>query len=310
METKNFQSIRKVLSLLIASTCASLKTKDPFYPCQSATSANKMFTVCCSNISGKRVKTAFERNKIYHIDQFIFHLEKNKDKNIPANVIGNHSIGKIAIYCPGKNSPLRVDSEAFSLTKSVTDTLNISNCNLQYLNWSFLKGFSNLSSLYIVANSSNLHQRFYTLPTRTLLKLEVFSLDSVLGLNGFNRTCLKFPAPPPKGLTDFTIENCYDMGTAALQNLLTKWVTPTSVETLIYLSLSNNSLTSIPAEVSKYQLGGLKISGNLQPLTIQSRALNVIGTYPYFRFFEPSIILSDSKITSISPGGIQGKSTA
>ncbi len=254
-----------MLALFVDSTAGISKAKDPFYPCQSSTSTDGILSVLCNNITGKRVRTAFERSKIYRIDQFVFKLENNKDQNIPANVIGNHSIGKITIHCPGKNSPLRVDSAAFSLTKLATKSLTISNCNLKYLDWSFLKGFSYLSSLNIVANSSNLHQRFYTLPTRTLAKLEIFHLDSVLGLNGFNHTCRKFPAPPPKGLTELYINNCYDVGTDALQNLLTKWVTRTSRRSLESLSLSNNSLTRVPSEVYRYGLVYVEISGNLQP---------------------------------------------
>jgi len=222
-----------VLLFLIASTSATPKSTDPFYPCQTSTDDTNIFggiinfAVLCNNITGKRVKTAFENSKIYRIVRFVFKLRNKKDQNIPANVIGNHSIGEISIHCPGKQSPLRVNSAAFSLTKLFTETLNIFNCNLRYLNWSFLEGFSNLRRLSIAANSYNLHQRFYTLPTRTLAKLDIFGLDSVLGLNGFNNTCLKFPAPPPKGLFAISIDNCYDVGTAALQNILEKWVTPT-----------------------------------------------------------------------------------
>jgi len=260
-------------------------------------------------MTGKRVKTAFQNSKIYRIDQFVFNLGNKKDQYIPGNVIGNHSIGMITLQCSGKNSPLRVDSAAFSLTKLFTDTLNISNCNLQYLDWSFLKGFSSLRSLHIVANSSNLHQRFHTLPTRSLAKLKVFQLDSVLGLNGFNRTCLKFPAPPPKGLTALYIDNCYDVGTAALQNFLAKWVTPT--ETLQSLSLTKNSLSRIPSEVSKYVLSDVDISGNLQPLKIQDVSFNVFRPYsPWPGPNGASLILRNSKITYISPGTFKGKVSA
>jgi len=275
-----------MLALFVDSTAGISKAKDPFYPCQSSTSTDGILSVLCNNITGKRVRTAFERSKIYRIDQFVFKLENNKDQNIPANVIGNHSIGKITIHCPGKNSPLRVDSAAFSLTKLATKSLTISNCNLKYLDWSFLKGFSNLISLNIVANSSNLHQRFYTLPTRTLAKLEIFHLDSVLGLN---------------------INNCYDVGTDALQNLLTKWVTRTSRRSLESLSLSNNSLTRVPSEVYRYGLVYVEISGNLQPLTLPNLSFYAVAGYSFVPYGNPpTLILSNSKITSISPGAFQG----
>lgn len=145
-----------MLVLFIACTIGISKTKDPFYPCQSITSTDNIFNVFCNNIAGEKVKTAFENSKIYRIDQFVFNLGNQKDQYIPSKIIGNHSIGMITLQCSGKNSPLWVDSTA-------------------------LKGFPSLRSLHIVANSSNLHQQFHTLATRSLAKLKVFELYSVLG---------------------------------------------------------------------------------------------------------------------------------
>jgi len=293
-----------MLVFCIGSTVSALNTKDPFYPCESSTDIDNIFSVFCNRISAKRVKTAFEKSKIYHIDKFVLNLSI-KDLKIPANVVGNHSIGNIALSCPGQSSLLRVDSAAFSFTKSVTDTLNISNCNLNFLNWSFLKGFSNLGSLNIVANSSNLHKRFHTLPVKTLTNLRIFHLDSVLGLNGFNQTCIKFPAPPPNGLSYLRIDNCFDLGSTALQILLQKWVTPTSTETLTSLHLNANSLTRIPSEISKYNaLLDVDISGNHRSLTIEPKSFIISTGYDPYSMV--SLSLRNSKITSISPGAYRG----
>ena len=289
-----------MLALLTASTAGSSNAKDPFYPCQSSTGGTVIYSVECQNITVKRVKTAFEKSKIHlNIGQFILKLENNKDEKIPSNFIGNNSISMITLQCSDRNSPLRVDPAAFSVTKSVTSSLNIYKCNLKYLNWSFLKGFSKLGTLYIY-DSMNLHQTFYTLPTTSLVNLNTVSFNSVMGLNGFNKTCLKFPAPPSNGLSYFELKQCYDLGSSAVQNILAKWVRPTSTNTLITLDLSYNTLTSIPPEISKFnQLEVLDLSGQKQPWILQSGSFN-------FKNPVRTIAFGSSCLTSISPGAFQG----
>lgn len=279
---------------------------DPFYPCQSSTDEIGIFNVRCNNITVERVKTALGKKKNQHIGYFSLDLKNNKDQKIPANFIGNSSIDGILLRCTGQNSPLRVDSAAFSATQLYTKSLYISYCNLKYLNWSFLKGFSKLSSLTI-DHSLNLHQKFYTLPTASLSSLNTVSFLSIVGLNGFNNTCLKFPPPPPKGLSYLSITECYDLGTAAVQNILSKWVRPTSTDTLKTLLLSFNTLTSIPSEIAKFnELNDVQCVEQKRPLAIQSGSFNFKKPKSSLDFTRRILDFSSSHITSISPGAFQG----
>lgn len=222
------------------------------------------------------------------------------DKKIPANIIGNHSIELITLTCPIRNSnPLLVDPAAFRLTSSDTYGISIYNCDLQYVDWSFLKDFSNLMT-FSIQTSSNLHKSFYTLPTATLTSLYTFKLKSVMGLNGFNSTSLKFPAPPPYGLITFSVKYCYDVGHEALGNLMAKWVTPTSIDTLRTIYLIGNSLTRFPPEINKYnQVNTAEFWANRPPLKIQSGSFNFKAPVDY-------LAIDNANVVSISPGAFQG----
>jgi len=197
--------------------------------------------VKCNQIAVSTVQSIFKKVKNNYLSRLILTPNINDTKIIP-NVIGNHSVGTLVIGCPKRKTMLIVDPAAFSGTKSVTTDFYTVGCDLRKLNWSFLSGFTKLTSLNVVV-CSNFHVTFFsTIPSATLTSLSIFSLNSVTGLNGFNNNSMKAPAKLPKGLGQVYIVYCYDLGDAALQNLLAKWVTPSSANTLTLLEVGGTSL--------------------------------------------------------------------
>lgn len=273
---------------------------DPFYPCQSSSSTlESTKKVICNGISVEKVKEAFQLAKTKKIGSF-FLKTRTRDRKIPAGITGQHKIGKITLECPSrKTNPLIVDPAAFNSTKSSTVELNVKNCDLQKLDWSFLKNFSYLTTLNIFS-SSNLHLTFYTLPTATLKNLRVFFLNTVMGLNGFKTTNLAFPAPPPSGLSTLWIWYCYDFDSPALQIFLAKWVTPTSALSLSSFHLGANSFTEFPSEIKKYtEVQSFGIWANAKPLNIPKGSFDFRGEINF-------VDLDLSKISFISPGAFKG----
>jgi len=97
-----------------------------------------------------------------------------------------------------------------------------------------------------------------------------------MGLNGFSNNSLQFPPPPPKGLTSFIVRSSYDANDCAFQNILEKWIVPTSTQTLTTLRIFENTLSKIPKAFLKFNaLNDVWFFGNAKTLNIQPGTFNV-----------------------------------
>lgn len=254
----------------------------------------------CNRVPVTAVKNVFNKVKDPSYIYSLLLIPNLNDTKITDNIIGYHTISALTISCPArKTNPLIVDAAAFTATKLVTSTIQITGCDLKLVDWSFLKGFSRLF-FFSIQYASNLHTTFYTMPSSTFTSLNYFSLYGIDGMNGFSNTSLKFPPPVPKGLSAFWVWFSYDLTTAAVQNLLAKWVTPTSTNTLTNVVLGGNNLTTIPPDVSKYtKANDVNFWDNSQPMSIQSGAFN-------YSIPIQSLLLEASQIMSVSPGAFIG----
>ena len=274
---------------------------DSYGPCSCSYDPTTMTgpTVNCYRIPVSTVQSFFKKVKNLHLSKFSLTPNINDTKIIP-NVIGTHTVGILEFTCPRRRSRLVIDSAAFSQTKSVTTDLYIKHCDLVNLNWSFLSGFTKLSYLDI-EYCSNFHVTFFnTFPSATLTSLSIFSLSSIMGLNGFKNIYSKTPAKLPNGLSQVYIIYSYDFGDDALKNFLAKWVIPSSKNTLTYFEVAGNSLTKIPSDVLKFnQLNTANFYENVIPLTIPPGVLNFNATVQ-------TVYLDDSHITSVPDGAFKG----
>ena len=282
----------------------NLTSTDPFSPCESEYIPSDGLTVYCDGVAAETIRAVFNKVKTpVYIDELVL-TPKTKQPNVISNIIGSHTIGTITLSCAiRKTTPLIVDKAAFTSSKLVTKTLNIDNCDLNQVDWSFLRGFSSLSTFYIQF-SSNVHTKFHTLPTLTLTNLKNVYWLSVMGLNGFSSNSLKFPPSPPNGLADFQVRSSYDANDDAFQNILEKWIVPTSRRTLTTLKLYENTLTKIPLAVSKLNaLTNAWFFGNAITLNIKPGTFNLTNSVQLLG-------LAGAKITSIDPGVFSGMALA
>ena len=279
---------------------------DTLTPCTCSSSSSDtslVNAVICNRVSLTQVKSVFTNNiKTYYIPSLVL-TPSPSDSIIIANVTANHTIGSLTINCPNRITPLQVDPSAFINTKLATSSLSVQNCNLSSLNWTFLTGFSNLSSLSI-STGSDLHQTFYTLPTSTLTMLSSMGLYSIMGMNNFYNTSSKFkwPAPVPNGLNSVEIEYNYDLSDNGLEHFFTRFLTPSAEDTLTYLTIAANNMTFLPVDIQKFnQLQTAQFFENLQPWSLPKGSFN---------FQQPAnvLYLDDTSINSIASGAFSGKS--
>lgn len=258
--------------------------------------------ITCNRVSVTTVRTMFGRlTNTVAIGALTLTPNAN-DTMIPANVIGKQKIAQLTLNCPSRFTNFRVDRLAFASSAQTVSSVSISNCDLFMVDWSFLTNFTKMTS-FSVSSSDNIHWTFNTFPSGTLTSLTSITLQKIRNMNGFQNPYFKYPAIVAQGLTAVTIKYCYDFGDDALENLLTKWITPSSVDTLTQLDLSGNSLTQIPLDMPKFKkLYVLRLFENLVPWTIQSYAFN-IELPPSSR---STLMLDDSEIQSIEPGAFQG----
>lgn len=197
----------------------------------------------------------------------------------------------LKLYCPSRLNALQLNADAFRASQSVLQTLNVENCELSSLNWTFLSGFNNLSSLTI-NYASNLHATFYTLPL--LPALSSLTLYSITNLNQWTT----FPPLSSNGLTQANIIYNYDLGDAAIGRIL-YWMLYTSASTMTSLSIAANTLTIVPRQIASFtELTSFSFYNNLAPLTISAGSLALPKL--------SEIYLDNSRITSIEPGAFGG----
>ena len=118
-------------------------------------------------------------------------------------------------------------------------------------------------------------------------------------MNGFSSGNVKLPAILPKGLTSFSLAYC-NMNNNAVNLILSKWVLPSSKNTLVTLNLSGNTLTQIPPIVSSFAKLTNFIANNVKLSVIQPAA---------FIFNTPVQTISmegGNQIASIAAGAFKG----
>lgn len=252
----------------------------------------------------------------FQTKQYVGSLSLAISGSIDANVLGKVTVGSLGINCYSSSLPLTVNPSAFTGTKLVTSSLTLSGCDLSKLDWTFVTGFTNLSSISI-SSSSNFHTTFYTLPSASLTKLAILSLASG-DLNGFSSSSVNYPAVLEQGLKGLYINSGYGphadsgpqytttgMSDTAIEFFLAKWVTPTSSKTLNNLALNNLYLTRIPSDVFKYtNLTKFEIKDNRKFLVVQANSFNISQRNDDGLPFQ--LTLYNNYITTIQAGAFQG----
>ena len=175
--------------------------------------------------------------------------------DIPSHLLGSHSANILNLICSNdykdgiihivkKALKLTIDPDAFSSSKNSTTLLTITRCDLEKLDFSFLKGFHRLEKIEIT-NPFNIGKadwgRFPSLPA---LQTLFINDGNPSDLNG-SRWVDNLPSLH-NGLSHVTFQGIGFSGDEVADRL-TQWLIDYSIETLQTISIQNwFSLTRLP----------------------------------------------------------------
>lgn len=250
-----------------------------------------VYQVTCQKVSLATIQSAF-RAKTSASRQVIGKISVTllpSDSTIPPDVFGGKPVQYIEVACTSPSLPLRINREAFPNASS-TQVFNVKGCDLSQMDYAFLKDFTSLHTLNI-RDCSNVGD-FHTLPvglarltslviadSTDFRELEQFpaGLDRLSSLSIQN--CTNFASlrglPSLSNLRTLEITSCpnfrnwevigtqltglseihlrnsalNDQAAGEMLNAISS--SPVS-ETLTLLDLTENVLTRIPEQISRF----------------------------------------------------------
>lgn len=271
-------------------------------PCKCTDSPNgKGPNVNCANVPMTEVQRVFSNSKDGYFNQVTLSAKLKISIPFTRCICCCYPCPCDPIYklvIRGRGELLEISPTASNNVPSISN-LEIQSCDVSQINWSFLAGIRNLSSLTISSSTSFINT-FYTFPSATLSSLSTLSFSSMIGMSGFSSGNVKLPAILPKGLTSFSLAYC-NMDDNAINFILSKWVLPSSKNTLVTLNLSGNTITQIPPSVSSFAALTNFIANNNGKLSVIKPAA--------FTFNAPVQTISmegGNQIASVAAGAFKG----
>ena len=272
-------------------------------PCQCSSYQGNSFTLKCKAIPTQQVAEIFKRpNQTVNIDELELKAATTLGVvHIPANFLSYRKlIETLTLECPSdpnenKQVPITIDPNAFN--SSVLEKLNIFNCDLGRLDFSFVAEFRKLRYM-MINNASNIEKakwnQFLILPK--YVQLEIRN-DKELQ-NNWNEWVRKL-GPLTNGLEKF---KCYAGFDDEPADLLVQWLLNSSVATLWHLELQKTKITKIPPGISNFQYIAYDLRITCDDSEIKVLAENSIK----FKDLPFNIEISHCGIREIKPGAIQG----
>ena len=98
------------------------------------------------------IKSSFESTNTTDLIRFVITLT-SESANIPADLLGNNKAQEISLTCSSSTPELNVDANAFSSSQMSASSLNLRNCNLKQVDFSFLSGFETLYEIIITEST-------------------------------------------------------------------------------------------------------------------------------------------------------------
>jgi len=311
--------------------------QNDFSPCTCRTvpAGEVTIEVTCKDADFPAIQTAFNRASNDTLKDIMkMHLTVQSSE-LPADIFGDKRINFIELICPPSSINLKIHKDAFRSSKSYNQIFQIRNCDVSQLDFTFIEDFDSLHTLSF-QNILGLTSLPNNLPRR-LVNLSISNSLDFRGLTGFPSELLKLAhlsfsdcphfsrltiptnLPSVKSLkvtncptfrqwelfcTSFTrLEEIY-MHDAILDDDRTKEMfekivsCPTS-ETMRSVSLLNNRLTRIPAEISSLP--------NLEELYLDNNNITSIQNLNLKAPKVTTISITGNKLQKIEAGAFQGK---
>lgn len=197
----------------------------------------------------------------------------------------------LELQCSSNTSKFEVSKNAFRSSQNYTTELFITNCNLQLIDFAFLTSFNNLNFI-LFDKSVGLQQSLQSLPNPLPKLTHVRCTDTNLnGIVDFPvlSSELLFLVLPNAQLDDDDCSRILD------------WIATASNATLVNLYLSNNNLTKIPSQISKFSaIENIWMSNN-RITTLPTNAITIAYIIRYFNIF-----LDGNEIHTIEPNAFNG----
>lgn len=259
--------------------------------CSCSTDANGKNIVTCQYVSPEDIYEAFHDPTVNATDIYGFtYLVRDLDElSLPADLLGEHRItGLLSIRWWSSNAevPLVVDIDAFNSSAESLHSLSIQGFNARRLDWEFMNGFANLSTLTIYDMSKM--ESFSSQQTLTS-PLGSITVRGCSGLTGF-----------PEMLPNVTRVDVSDNGLddKAASTILRRLFVVNN--TLSELDMSNQPLTAIPEE--------LKAFNALKFVNFKWTNVTYLPTASFVSpFYFQSLSLEQSNVTYVESGAFQGK---
>ena len=244
-----------------------------YQPCKCTIEGGHQPDLTCFQADATVLTRIFNQNAVQYFRKLtIIPDSKSIEITIPHKALKD--VQHVEITCPFKHFRFKVDpidtsekNASIPLGYPITIELTISNCDLNGLNYAFLKSLINIKQLKIIS-SANVHlDSSWTnaleslIPSLKTLEICHCSGISVAGLNQ-SRSWLE---------SDVNIKTLSlwhnDKLDDAMMDAILKWVGISSAGSLEILDIKLNALTRIPPRISSFRsLKVLDLSGNIIPI--------------------------------------------
>ena len=253
-------------------------------------------------VSANDVRKAFNRTKarhIYWLDLLSLSSEPHHLSgdviNIPADLLNDKTVERIAVNCSTITGPLRLEIHPKAFRSSIQHIghFEVTGCDLSQLNFNFLSDTTRLMSLSI---SRSVHFKGFP-PLPFFSRLQSLRIYECQNFQHWNEISVRFP-----NLESLFLDGTL-LGDRSVNQLVSSIASsPTGNDTLQQLSLWENQLTRIPDHISSFRkLSYVNLFGN-----------SIVSVPSGSFVFRPEIqvsflILSKNALNTIEPGAFKGK---
>ena len=177
-------------------------------------------------------------------------LQKENFLNISANLLGLHKINILNIACWNRDR-LVIDPGAFSLSGRSTRSVHMTDCDLEFLDLSFLAPFVDLIVISI-HNSFNIGKaKWAHMPPLPALSRLIIEDENPLN-STTNRWAYNLP-PLTRGLETIQLFGIGFSGNVAADRIF-QWLLNTSAETLEFIQIGRwSNMTRFPRQLSSFK---------------------------------------------------------
>lgn len=273
-------------------TATQEQCAEDYSPCICGQDSIGNLYINCIDVLPQDIQDVFNKTTALDIFSLVLILP-NEGASIPADLL----VGKRAsiIDLVGTNTDsfeLIVNSDALRSSSAYTQQLVISKCNLNRLDFAFLKGFSKLVEFRLDYTSGI--KPIENLPP--LINLAGLTIDNSKGFEELTQ----FPAFAFSRLERLYLYND-ELNDHTLEIIMDSFVSSMSVETLTTLTLGNNRITRVPHQIrSLSRIIELALSNN--NITLLSNGALTLSA-PNIE----AVFLKNASLSFIEDNAFQGK---